>query len=74
MADTKPSQSRIRISLAQYCVAHGIEVDDLYSALGITATEADSEALAHMAGVIDGMNVASDRIRQHGLDNWAKDI
>lgn len=74
MAETKLSHSRIRINLAQFCVAHSIEVDDLYAALGINATESDSEALAHMAGVIDGMTVATERIRQHGLDNWAKDI
>lgn len=72
MAD-KPSYSRIRIALAQFCFAQSVDLDELYTALGITPTEADAEAIAHMAGVIDGMNVAATRIRQHGLDNWARE-
>ena len=73
MAD-KPSHSRIRVALAQFCVAQSLELEELYEALGLTPTEADSEAIAHLAGVLDGMNVASSRIRQHGLDNWAREV
>lgn len=75
MAETKtPSHSRIRVALAQFCLAHDIEVDELYGALGVEAAGADPEALAHMAGVTDGMKIAAARIRQHGLDKWTKDI
>ena len=69
-----PSHARIRIALAQFCTAHNIDLEELYAALGIAPGTADAEALAHMAGVLDGMTVASTRIRQHGLDGWAKDL
>lgn len=68
----KPSLSRIRIALAQFAFANQIELDDLYRALGIDPGDADAGSLSHIAGIIDGMNVASTRIRQHGLDDWAK--
>ena len=68
----KPSYSRIRIALAQFLFSNQIELDELYRCLGIDMTECDPGALSHIAGVIDGMNVASTRIRQHGLDDWAK--
>ena len=68
----KPSHSRIRIALAQFLFANQIELDALYEALGVDTTECDAGAISHMAGIIDGMNVASTRIRQHGLDDWAK--
>lgn len=67
----KPSQSRIRIALAQFLFANQIELDELYQALGADTAACDAGALSHMAGIIDGMNVASTRIRQHGLDDWA---
>ena len=70
----KPSDARIRIALAQFCIAQAIEVDELLAALGIEMSNVDDGALAHLAGVLDGMNVASSRIRQHGVDNWARDI
>ncbi len=73
MAD-KPSNSRVRLALAQFCYAQGIDVSELYAALGVEATDTDSEAMAHIAGCFDGMNIAATRIRQHGLDNWARDI
>ena len=73
MAD-KISHSRIRIALAQFCFARKLDIEELYSALGIEATATDAEALSHMAGVLDGMTVAANRIRQHGLDDWARDL
>lgn len=73
MAD-QPSDSRIRAALAQFCIAQSIEIDELLSALGIDPSGMDQQAFSHLAGVIDGMNIASARIRQHGIDKWAKDI
>lgn len=73
MAD-QVSHSRIRIALAQFCFAQKVDIEELYRALGTEATETDAEALSHMAGVLDGMTVAANRIRQHGLDDWARDI
>lgn len=70
----KPSESRIRVALAQFCVAQSIEIDELLSALGVDMSHTDQNALAHLAGVLDGMNLAASRIRQHGIDNWARDI
>lgn len=70
----KPSHSRIRIAISQFLFAHHIELEDLYEAMGIEPQEADPGALAHLAGIIDGMTVASTRIRQHGLDDWAKGV
>ncbi|ADM08740.1 hypothetical protein PB2503_03322 [Parvularcula bermudensis HTCC2503] len=67
----KLTDSRMRIQLAQFCFANSIAVDELYAALGVDMSTADAEVLAHMAGIIDGMTVAANRIRQHGLDNWA---
>ena len=68
------SQSRIRIALAQFCFARKLDIEELYGALGVAATDTDAEALSHMAGVLDGMTVAANRIRQHGLDDWARDV
>ena len=73
MAD-KPSEARIRVALAQFCIAQAVEVDELFAALGIDPMNADAQALAHLAGAVDGMNLAANRIRQHGIDNWARDI
>ena len=70
----KPSHSRIRIALAQFCFSRNLDITELYEALGIEATATDPESLSHMAGVLDGMSVASSRIRQHGLDDWARDV
>lgn len=68
----KPSYSRIRIALAQFLFANQIELEELYDALGVDTSDTDPGAISHIAGVLDGMNVASTRIRQHGLDNWSK--
>ena len=68
----QPSHSRIRIMLSQFLIQHGIELEDLYAALGVDTEECDAGALSHIAGVLDGMNVASSRIRQHGIDDWTK--
>ena len=73
MAD-QPSDARIRVALAQFCISQSIEVEELFSALGVQMENIDSQAIAHLAGVMDGMNIASNRIRQHGIDNWARDI
>ena len=73
MAD-KISHSRIRIALAQFAFARKLDIEELYAAMGIEATSTDPEALSHMAGVLDGMTVAANRIRQHGLDDWARDL
>lgn len=72
MADT-PSHSRIRVALAQFCMAQGIEIDEVYAALGVSPTAAESEPLAHIAGVFDGITLAAERIRKHGIDDWARD-
>lgn len=66
------SHSRMRIALAQFCIARGIDFETLYAALGIDMTAADSEALSHMAGVMDGMTAAVEGIRQNGIDEWTK--
>ncbi len=66
------SHSRMRIALAQYLIANKFELEDLYGCLGADVGNADETALSHIAGVIDGMNLAANRIRTHGLDDWAK--
>jgi len=68
----KPSHSRLRIMLAQFLIENKIDLEDLYAALGADTEDCDEGALSHIAGVLDGMNVASTRIRQHGLDQWTK--
>lgn len=60
----------MRIALAQFLFSHQIELDELYRCLGIDMNDADPGAIAHIAGVIDGMNIASARIRQYGLEDW----
>ncbi len=66
------SHSRMRIALAQYVIANKFELEDLYACLGLAPSDADESALSHIAGVLDGMNLAANRIRTHGLDDWAK--
>lgn len=72
MADTKPSDSQLRLLLAQFLFAHNVDIEALYTALGTDLSNADSEAVSHMAGIIDGVTLATSKIRAHGLDNWAK--
>ncbi|MHA7873011.1 MAG: hypothetical protein ACX939_11730 [Hyphococcus sp.] len=72
MSDTKPSDSQLRLSLAQFLFAQNIDIETLYKALGADLSSADSEAVSHMAGIIDGISLATQKIRTHGLDNWAR--
>ncbi len=72
MADAKPTESQLRLLLAQFLFAHDVEIETLYSALGTDLSNADSEAVSHMAGIIDGVTLATAKIRTHGIDNWAK--
>ena len=72
MADTKPSESQLRLLLAQFLFAHNVDIESLYTAMGAELSSADSEAVSHMAGIIDGVTLATAKIRAHGIDNWAK--
>ncbi|WDI32075.1 hypothetical protein PUV54_02580 [Hyphococcus flavus] len=72
MSDAKPTESQLRLLLAQFLFAHDVDIETLYSAMGTDLSNADSEAVSHMAGIIDGVTLATSKIRAHGLDNWAK--
>lgn len=72
MSDTAKSPSQTRLLLAQFMFAHNIDVEGLYKALGADLAASDNEAVSHMAGIIDGITLATSKIRQHGLDNWTK--
>ena len=41
-------------------------------AMGADLASSDNEAISHMAGIIDGITLATTKIRAHGLDNWTK--
>ena len=70
---TEPkSPSQTRLLLAQFLFANNIDVETLYRALGADLGASDNEAVSHMAGIIDGITLATAKIRQHGLDNWTK--
>lgn len=71
MPDNAPSESQLRLLLAQFLFAHNVDIETLYKALGADLTAADGEAVSHMAGVIDGISLATSKIRAHGLDHWA---
>lgn len=71
MADSM-NAARVRIAVAQLLFTRGIDVGYLYEALGIDPADADSDALSHLAGVLDGMDAASQGIRDHGLEGWSK--
>lgn len=71
MAEAK-SSSQIRLDLAQFLFAHDLDIEALYKALGAELAECDNEAVSHMAGVIDGISLATKKIRAHGLDDWSK--
>ena len=71
MADAK-SPSQTRLALAQFLYANDIDVETLFNALGADLAECDSEAVSHMAGIIDGITLATSKIRAHGIDNWSK--
>lgn len=71
MADAK-SPSQTRLALAQFLFSQNIDVETLYKAIGADIADCDSEAVSHMAGIIDGVTLATSKIRAHGLDNWSK--
>jgi len=71
MAETMTA-SRVRIAVARLLYTSGIDVADLYHALGCDPADAQEDALAHLAGVLDGMQAAADGIRDHGLEGWSK--
>ncbi|MCB2113319.1 MAG: hypothetical protein R3C42_00060 [Parvularculaceae bacterium] len=71
MSDGK-SPSQTRLILAQFLFAHGIDIEALYKSLGAEVADCDAEAVSHMAGIIDGVTLATQKIKAHGLDNWAK--
>lgn len=64
--------ARVRIAVAQLLFTKGIDVGSLYEALGIDPADAESEALSHLAGVLDGMDAAAQGIRDNGLESWSK--
>ncbi|MEM9838542.1 MAG: hypothetical protein AAF830_05240 [Pseudomonadota bacterium] len=66
------SAARVRVTLAEMVYKKGIELADIYTALGVDPQDADPEALAHLAGIIDGMAAASQAIRDQGLEGWSK--
>ena len=72
MTEKNPSESQIRLLLVQFLFAHNVDIETLYNALGADLSAADSEAVSHMAGIIDGVTLATSKIRSHGLDDWAK--
>ncbi len=72
MSQNAPSDSQLRLALAQFLFAQNIDIETLYSALGSDLSNADAEAVSHMAGIIDGISLATAKIRSHGIDNWAK--
>lgn len=70
MSERTPSHTRLL--LAQFLFANNIDVETLYKALGADLAHSDNEAISHMAGIIDGIHLATSKIRTHGLDNWAR--
>ena len=72
MSDAAKSPSQTRLLLAQFLFAHNLDIETLYKALGADLAASDNEAVSHMAGIIDGIMMATAKIRQHGVDNWAK--
>lgn len=72
MAESKISESQLRLQIVQFLFANNIDIETLYKALGADLTGADSEAVSHIAGIIDGVTLATSKIRSHGIDNWAK--
>jgi hypothetical protein len=71
MSDTK-SPSQLRLVLAQFLFAHSVDIESLYKALGADLAECDAESVSHMAGIIDGVTLATQKIKAHGLDNWTR--
>jgi len=71
MSDAK-SPSQVRLILAQFLFSHNIDIESLYKALGADLAECEGEAVSHMAGIIDGVTLATQKIKAHGLENWAR--
>ncbi len=72
MNDRKKSPSQLRVLLAQYLYANDVDIETLYAAIGADLTQCDADAVSHFAGIIDGINLATNKIRSHGIDNWSK--
>jgi len=72
MSQNTPSDSQLRLALAQFLFSQNIDIETLYKVLGADLSSADSEAVSHMAGIIDGISLATAKIRSHGLENWSK--
>lgn len=72
MSEQKKSPSQMRVVLAQFLYAHDVDIEALYGALGADLTQCDADAVSHFAGIIDGINLATNKIRSHGIDNWSK--
>lgn len=72
MSQNTPSDSQLRLALAQFLFSQNIDIETLYKVLGADLSSADSEAVSHMAGIIDGISLATSKIRSHGLENWSK--
>lgn len=66
------SPSQVRLILAQFLFANSVDIEALYRSLGAELADCDAEAVSHMAGIIDGVTLATGKIRSHGIDNWAK--
>ena len=66
------SPSQMRLDLAQFLFKHDLDIETLYKAMGADLADCDSEAVSHMAGIIDGITLATSKIRAHGLDDWTK--
>jgi len=72
MSEQTKSPSQTRVVLAQFLYAHDVDIEMLYTAIGADLTQCDADAVSHFAGIIDGINLATNKIRSHGIDNWAK--
>ncbi|MEM8770568.1 MAG: hypothetical protein AAGD92_02855 [Pseudomonadota bacterium] len=72
MSESKTTDSQTRLMLAQFLFTHNVDIETLYKALGADLSNADAEAVSHMAGIIDGVALATSKIRAHGIDNWTK--
>ncbi len=72
MSNQKKSPSQTRVILAQFLYAHDVDIETLYNSIGADLTQCDADAVSHFAGIIDGINLATNKIRSHGIDNWAK--
>lgn len=62
--------SRVRILVAQLLHRRDIDVGDLYRALGIDPADAEGDALAHLAGVLDGLD-AAEAARDEEERGWS---